>query len=428
MILLGFGLGFLIFALEFCFALIIQAFLYTTGISSEISDFLKNLPGLNLVNVLIVFVGIGLLRALTYWAQIYTRSAAAEQFRYRQRSRLIHWAFENSSASTTEVSTLFTERTGSAANAVMYLQSELTEGTIALSVAITLLVLSPKLALVAFGVLSLLIIPFRKIGNRVRNLGGDVLNEWDNTNQKLLVSIRNILLLRIYGIEKKEEEIAQSTLRKYRDNSLSYLLLAGMNYASSQFYGVTIIAGITFLAKKYDWLSGPALLTFFYLFIRLVQNASQASISHTNAMFAFPQLVGLAVWWAKNSHDRMGAPAEQSRNRKYSDKIQKPVGWRMKDLAFRYPGEGKDLIQNLNLEILPSSLTVIQGPSGAGKSTLLNLILGQLNPTSGKVEVSIGENWENLSHICPTFSTWWGMWARRVSSWKERFETTFSMD
>lgn len=45
------------------------------------------------------------------------------------------------------------------------------------------------------------------------------------------------------------------------------------------------------------------------------------------------------------------------------------------------------VIKNASFKIPKNSVTIIYGPSGSGKSTILNMILGLLEPTSGKVLV-----------------------------------------
>jgi ABC transport system ATP-binding/permease protein len=54
------------------------------------------------------------------------------------------------------------------------------------------------------------------------------------------------------------------------------------------------------------------------------------------------------------------------------------------DVSFEY--EGKPLIRNLNTTILRGDKIAILGPNGVGKTTLLRLLLGELEPTSGKIQ------------------------------------------
>lgn len=50
--------------------------------------------------------------------------------------------------------------------------------------------------------------------------------------------------------------------------------------------------------------------------------------------------------------------------------------------------QGKRLIDNVDLDLSDSSITMIMGPNGAGKSLLLRLLHGMITPTSGSVRWS----------------------------------------
>jgi ABC-type multidrug transport system fused ATPase/permease subunit len=58
------------------------------------------------------------------------------------------------------------------------------------------------------------------------------------------------------------------------------------------------------------------------------------------------------------------------------------------DLNFKYPDQESDTIKDISLVIPSGSLVAFVGPSGGGKSTLIDLILGVLDPDSGKVRIS----------------------------------------
>ena len=66
----------------------------------------------------------------------------------------------------------------------------------------------------------------------------------------------------------------------------------------------------------------------------------------------------------------------------------------LKDINMSF--RGKQILQNINLEIPQGQTMVIIGPSGSGKSTILRLIIGLLRPTAGEIWVK-GQEISKLS-------------------------------
>lgn len=48
---------------------------------------------------------------------------------------------------------------------------------------------------------------------------------------------------------------------------------------------------------------------------------------------------------------------------------------------------GKEILNHVNMAIMPGETVALIGHNGSGKTTLLEIVLGQLNPTTGKVEL-----------------------------------------
>jgi ATP-binding cassette subfamily B protein RaxB len=57
----------------------------------------------------------------------------------------------------------------------------------------------------------------------------------------------------------------------------------------------------------------------------------------------------------------------------------------LRNVSFRYAPRERDIIKDLDLDIVPGECVVIFGESGGGKSTLLKLITGLLPPTTGEL-------------------------------------------
>ena len=72
-------------------------------------------------------------------------------------------------------------------------------------------------------------------------------------------------------------------------------------------------------------------------------------------------------------------------DKKYIDILNKIVLYKM---SFKYPNSSDYILKDVNLTIEKGNIVGLKGESGSGKSTLINLLLGLLNPTSGKILIN----------------------------------------
>jgi subfamily B ATP-binding cassette protein MsbA len=68
---------------------------------------------------------------------------------------------------------------------------------------------------------------------------------------------------------------------------------------------------------------------------------------------------------------------------------------RMENVTFSYTGEGKPVLENIDLEARPGEVVALVGPSGSGKSTIVNLLTRFYDPTEGRILVD-GVDLRNL--------------------------------
>ncbi len=59
----------------------------------------------------------------------------------------------------------------------------------------------------------------------------------------------------------------------------------------------------------------------------------------------------------------------------------------IKNIFFRYGKDGKNILDNLSLNVPQGSVFAVMGGNAAGKSTLLKVISGELKPLSGKIKI-----------------------------------------
>ena len=59
----------------------------------------------------------------------------------------------------------------------------------------------------------------------------------------------------------------------------------------------------------------------------------------------------------------------------------------MKEVSFHYAGD-EPVLQNVNISLKNGDYCILTGENGSGKSTFLKLLLGELEPSSGTVEIA----------------------------------------
>lgn len=383
---LGALVGVSCFAVELAFAYGLQAFLVAAGIVDQRAVQLPAwMPrtGLKPVLAFILVVGVG--RGLMNWLQVYMPAAVQEKFRHIQRARILHWALHSDSVSTHEATMLFNEWTNNSAALVYSLQFLAVQATSAIMIVVALLAISAKLSFIAAAALALLYPPVRLADRKILESSLILAKSLDDTSRRLVNSIKNLLLIQIYGTQDLEERQARTSLDAYDRRSILYHMLSGFKYALPQLVGVLLICAITLAARGYFRTSPGLLVSYFYLVIRLLQLVSTMNGSVSTLLRSWPETVILWRWWDGQAHGRPGTAVLPAAAPAPSRNGTQPVGWELDGVSFGYSGTDRPVVRNLSLKLLPGQCLVFTGPSGSGKSTLLNLLLGGLKPDKGSI-------------------------------------------
>ena len=147
------------------------------------------------------------------------------------------------------------------------------------------------------------------------------------------------------------------------------------------FLGMAILCIITYVSVRYIHTDAMQLISFFYIFLRLAQAASEASSSLTRLQLCMPGM-RILYDWNLQCEKALARP-------KLEKKIieQEDISIEGTNISFEFI-KNKPLFTNLNFKLKSSEVFIIKGESGAGKSTLLSLILGFQPPSKGSIKIN----------------------------------------
>ena len=383
--LLSFLTGLLWFGVESSFIFVIQGFLFSIGLLTRSQVFLPSWYPVDLSSSVCILVLFGIMRAAALLFKAYFSAQTLVAFTCEQRSELLQYGLKNASvASSKKVIAAFTDITAQAGTVTSNM-SALANTLVAASLFFILgLRLAPAEMLIGIFLLSVFIFPLKKFSQKTNDLGTDLNKEWENVSDSLITGMKNYFFLSVYNQIEYEIKNGRESLRKYKLHYTNYSKILGVVSVFPIVVGIVVLSFITYISVKFIHTDGIKLVSFFYLFIRLSQAASEANATYSNIKFNFPGFKVLYEWRIKSSKSKEGP-------RLPIKKINEgPISLEFVNVSFKY--ENQDfLFRNLSFKVSTGQVLIIKGESGTGKSTLLSLLLDINKPTNGEVFI------ENLS-------------------------------
>lgn len=380
--------GLILFFVEFAFAYAIQVFFVAIGVSSQMATSAPAwLSAASPTVAILILAGLGVARACLQGLQSYLPFALEDIQKRLHRGRILDWAFSGGSASSTEIMSLCTHTVAYTGTMVGHLQRAFFYLTTSLALWLGMWFVSPKMTVGVTLVLAVLGVLMRQIDRAIRRIGDTVTRMNERLTTRLLNSIKNFLLMQIYGTLGRERDELDRTLDLTERNSLRFHRLASLKFISIQVAGAMLICSIAYSSGQYHLLVPAALLSYFYLFMRFVQSFAESVHQLASVGFYWPHFESLASWWARQAQERAASAGRNPDLTRVGRPLPGPPGWLLSSVGFRYADAERSVLDKLDLELKSGEALVITGASGVGKSTLLSILIGSLRPTSGRVEL-----------------------------------------
>lgn len=372
--------GILWFSVETFFVYVLQAFMVSLHFVPIENTLVGKFPFIvnHALSALLLF---GVLRAIAGFLKSFTVNLTYYRFIAEQRKYLFEIGLRSAHLrGGNDVASLFGDITTNASLLMQYL-CLLFCGLFSSFLFFAFgLLLAPVEMMIGILLLLLFVYPFRKLGQKMKKAGEGISKEWAHVNGSLLSGLRNHFLLRVY--RRTDQEIADANLRidAYArhgiDNARAFSILS----VYPLLVGITVLTILTMVAQKITMTSPAVLVSFFYIFIRLSQSASEASANYSLARFYWPAFKILM----STTRSRGNYVAETSTSRSTVTRVH---SLKFDGVTFGFDA-ARTLFTNLSFELGEGQRLAIVGESGSGKSTLLTLIFGLIKPVQGRILVN----------------------------------------
>jgi ATP-binding cassette subfamily C protein len=237
--------------------------------------------------------------------------------------------------------------------------------------------------------------------NRLTMLGGIRAEEQTRKYQLMQEGLGAIKEIRVLGREGYFFDGFERSERRYVHTLRDSHLLGQYPRLAIEIVAVTTLAGITMLLLLSGRELAEALATlvvFGVAVVRLVPAASKIT-SGLNQIRFYARSVSIV-----NADRRL---AEEADRQARALNAGPPLGFerdlQLDDVSYRYPDAATEALKNLTVTIRKGESVGFVGASAAGKTTLLHILLGLLQPSSGRILVDGTDVRQNL-----------GSWQRRI--------------
>jgi len=182
--------------------------------------------------------------------------------------------------------------------------------------------------------------------------------------------------IKIYGVEKFFYKRFITVKKAWAINKLKFTVISNLPKLLLEF-GLIIIIFIL-------------LATSFILKLKISYIIINLTVFLIAAQKIFPVVIVLLRNFSKINYSKKAQIIlvkelnQEVQNDKQEQNIDFKKSISLKEVNYGY-NEEKNILKNIDLTINKGSFIGIRGASGQGKSTLVNIIMGILNPTSGKV-------------------------------------------
>lgn len=212
-----------------------------------------------------------------------------------------------------------------------------------------------------------------------------------------LDSLQGLTTLKLFGQSRAHAKNIENVSNQFRDTTLGVLRITFLSALALELLAtlstavIAVEIGFRLLYARMEFHEAFFILVLapeFYLPLRMLGARFHAGMSGTTAAKRIYEILDTPI-----VRNQVSVAGQQP-----ADAI---TSINFENVTYTYPGETTPALEDVNLQFNTGKQIALVGESGAGKSTLVNLLLGFVQPTSGKITINADNQNPNDREVFP---------------------------
>ena len=350
------------------------------AITQRQQDALRSLAWISLLVVVVYGIKYWFTRGQTYYlskaAALLATDLRIRLFEKLQKLPLTYFNKKRAGA----IQSVLTNDVGIYQNAVMIVRDSIDGPVKALAALVTILIIQPKLVLVAVLILPILAIVIYRNGRKMKTAQGVVQGDFADLQAMTQEALQGTRVIKAFNAEDKIRSNFQTlAMRTYHSQMGAVKRLAALK-PLVELIGAGALAAVFLLC---GWLAMQGELRISQIvavvFAFDVINQGARAMGYVNNTYGQVQAASQRIY-----DEVLGVEIEHETSQGQQT-IAEPKGKiEFKEVSFTYP-DGTEALKKVSFTIEPGSSLALVGPSGSGKSTIADLMLRFYDPSEGQI-------------------------------------------
>jgi len=250
-------------------------------------------------------------------------------------------------------------------------------------IALVLLSINWKLALVSFGALPFVLYASIRFSGHSRDAFRDLRIKIAEINTKIAETLAGMKVIQLFGHEKENYHEFKRLNREYYRAGMRQVQIFAIFMPTIEFLGVVALAIVIFYGGNGVFAGGLSLgalvafISYVKMFFRPIRDIAEKYNILQNAMASAER-----IFLILDNNEKLPDPAQKSERLPVF--LGKNTDIIFSDVSFSYVAD-ETVLKQVSLKIKSGEIVAVVGPTGSGKTSLVNLIPRFYDPTSGKV-------------------------------------------